>query len=395
MSDDLKIEVYSKDWCPYCKKAKAFLKSKGLTFEEIDINESDNFEVMQERTGNKTVPQIIINDQSLGGYDDIIELENRGEFSQLIGQEAVDYSKEEWELIIVGAGPAALNAALYAARKGIKLLLLTKDIGGQVINTNEIDNYLGKEGTTGAELIYDFWDHIRKYDVITVIGEKAVEVIDRDGKKVIKTDNQKEYITDTVIAATGAQKRHLGMKQEYVLTGKGVHYCTSCDGFLYSGQPVAVVGGGNSGLEAALDLAKIDCRVDLIELQDKLMGDDYLQERVHSNQNISVYTSTTVDQIIGEEQLESVIIKNVEDESTKELDVDGLFIEIGLIANSDFLSDTVELNKQKEIIINEKNETGVEGIWAAGDVTDILDKQIIISAAEGAKAALRVNQYLS
>jgi alkyl hydroperoxide reductase subunit F len=371
MSNDLKIEVYSKDWCPYCKKAKAFLKSKGLNFEEIDINQDDNFEVMQERTGNKTVPQIIINDQSLGGYDDIIELENKGEFSQLIGQEAKDYSQEEWELIIVGAGPAALNAALYGARKGIKLLLLTKDIGGQVINTNEIDNYLGKQGTTGAELIYDFWDHIRKYDVTTVIGEKAVEVIDRDGKKVIKTDNEKEYITDTVIAATGAQKRHLGMKQEYVLTGKGVHYCTSCDGFLYSGQPVAVVGGGNSGLEAALDLAKIDCKVDLIELQDKLMGDDYLQERVHSNQNISVYTSTTVEQIIGEDKLESVIIKNVEDDSTRELDVDGLFI------------------------INEKNETGVEGIWAAGDVTNIIDKQIITSAAEGAKAALRVNQYLS
>lgn len=395
MSDDLKIEVYSKDWCPYCKKAKAFLKSKGLDFEEIDINEGNNFEIMQERTGNKTVPQIIINNQSLGGYDDIIELENKGEFGELIGQESLDYSDEDWELIIVGAGPAALNAALYGARKGIKLLLLTKDIGGQVINTNEIDNYLGKQGTNGAELIYDFWDHIGKYDVTTVVGEKAVEVIDKDDRKIIKTDNNKEYLTDTVIAATGAQKRHLGMKQEYVLTGKGVHYCTSCDGFLYSGQPVAVVGGGNSGLEAALDLAKIDCKVDLIELQDKLMGDDYLQDRVYNNDNISVYTSTTVDQIIGEDKLQSVVIKNVEDDSTKELDVDGLFIEIGLIANSDFISDIVELNKQKEIKINNKNETGVEGIWAAGDVTDIMDKQIIISAAEGAKAALRVNQYLS
>jgi alkyl hydroperoxide reductase subunit F len=395
MSDDLKIEVYSKDWCPYCKKAKAFLKSKGLDFKEIDINEGNNFEIMQELTGNKTVPQIIINDNSLGGYDDIIKLENEGKFNELIGQETKDYSKEEWELIIVGAGPAALNAALYGARKGIKLLLLTKDIGGQVINTNEIDNYLGKQGTNGAELIYDFWDHIGKYNVTTVVGEKAVEVIDKDDKKIIKTDNDKEYLTDAVIAATGAQKRHLGMKQEYVLTGKGVHYCTSCDGFLYSGQPVAVVGGGNSGLEAALDLAKIDCKVDLIELQDKLMGDDYLQDRVYDNENISVYTSTTVDQIIGEDKLKSVVIKNVEDESTKELDVNGLFIEIGLIANSDFISDIVELNKQKEIKINNKNETGVEGIWAAGDVTDIMDKQIIISAAEGAKAALRVNQYLS
>ncbi len=394
MSNELKIEVYSKDWCPYCKKAKAFLKSKGLKFTEIDINEGDNYEVMQERTGNKTVPQIIINDQSLGGYDDIIALENKGEFNDLIGKETKDLSQMEWELIILGAGPAALNAALYAARKGLKLLLLTKDIGGQVITTNEIDNYLGKAETTGAELIYDFWDHIAKYEVETVIGEEAVEVADGAEGKIVKTDNGKEYSTKSVIVATGAQKRHLGLKQEYVLTGKGVHYCASCDAFLYKGQPVAVVGGGNSGLEAALDLAKIGCEVDLIELQDKLMGDEYLQDRVNNNQNITVYTSTTVDQIIGEDKLESVVIKNVNDETTKELDINGLFIEIGLVANSDFVSDRLETNKQKEIVINEKNETGVEGIWAAGDVTNIIDKQIIISAAEGAKAALRVNQYL-
>ena len=394
MSNELKIEVYSKDWCPYCKKAKAFLKSKGLSFTEIDINEGNNYEVMQERTGNKTVPQIIINDQSLGGYDDIIALENKGEFNALIGKDTKDLSQKEWELIILGAGPAALNAALYAARKGIDLLLLTKDIGGQVITTNEIDNYLGKADTTGAELIYDFWDHIAKYEVETVIGEEAVEVADGQPGKIVKTDNGKEYATKSVIVATGAQKRHLGMKQEYVLTGKGVHYCASCDAFLYKGQPVAVVGGGNSGLEAALDLAKIGCEVDLIELQDKLMGDEYLQDRVNASKKITVHTSTTVDQIIGEDKLESIVIKNISNESTKELDVNGLFIEIGLVANSDFVSSRVETNKQKEIIINERNETGVEGIWAAGDVTNIIDKQIIISAAEGSKAALRVNQYL-
>lgn len=184
------------------------------------------------------------------------------------------------------------------------------------------------------------------------------------------------------------------MKQEYVLTGKGVHYCASCDAFLYKGQPVAVVGGGNSGLEAALDLANIGCEVDLLEFQPKLMGDEYLQERINKNEKIKVHTSTTVAEIIGEDKLESIIIKNVDDDSTDELDINGLFIEIGLIANSDFVSDLVETNKQKEILINPKNETGVEGIWAAGDVTDIIDKQIIISAAEGAKAALRVNQYL-
>ncbi|ADQ14731.1 FAD-dependent oxidoreductase [Halanaerobium hydrogeniformans] len=395
MKKELKIEVYSKDWCPYCKKAKAFLKSKGLEFEEININEADNYEIMKKRTSNKTVPQIIINDKSLGGYDDIIELEKNGEFNQLIGRENIDYSEEEWELIILGAGPAALNASLYAARKGIKVLLLTKDIGGQVINTDEIDNYLGKAGTTGADLVYDFWSHISKYDIKTVIGEKATAVNSKNGQKIIKTDNDKEYLTKTVIIATGAKKRRLGMKQEYVLSGKGVHYCTNCDGFLYAEQAVAVVGGGNSGLEGALDLAKIGCEVDLIEIEPSLMGDEYLQEKIYNSDKIEVHTSAKVSEINGEEKLQSIVVESLNDSSQKELDVDALFIEIGLIANSDFVSDMVKLNQQKEIIINEKNETSEKGIWAAGDVSNIMDKQIIISAAEGAKAALRVNQHLA
>lgn len=394
MSKDLKIEVYSKEWCPYCKKAKAFLKSKSLKFEEIDIEEGNNYEIMKKKTERKTVPQIIINAKSIGGYEELIDLEKNGKFNEMIGREVKDLSTKEWELIILGAGPAALNAALYAARKGIDVLLLAQGIGGQVITTNEIDNYLGKAATTGADLIYDFWDHIAKYEVETVIGEKALGIESQADKKLIKTDNNKEYLSKSVIIATGAQKRHLGIKQEYVLTGKGVHYCASCDAFLYKNQPVAVVGGGNSGLEAALDLANIGCQVDLLEFQPQLMGDEFLQQRVAKNDSITVHTSTTVDQIIGEDKLESITIKNVDDGTIKELDINGLFIEIGLIANSDFVTDLLETNKQKEILINSKNETGVEGIWAAGDVTNIIDKQIIISAAEGAKAALRVNKYL-
>ncbi|MGM0548135.1 MAG: glutaredoxin 3 [Bacillota bacterium] len=395
MSKVLKIEVYSKDWCPYCKKAKAFLKSKNLDFQEIDIKKENNYEVMKKRTNNKTVPQIIINNQSLGGYDDLIELEKTGELNKILGVKTKDLSQTEWELIILGAGPAALNAALYAARKGIKLLVLTQDIGGQVITTNEIDNYLGKAGTNGADLIADFWDHLAKYEVKTVIGEEVIAIKEKANKKIIETDNKKKYSSQAVIIATGAKKRHLGLKQEYVLTGKGVHYCASCDAFLYKEQPVAVVGGGNSGLEAALDLANIGSEVDLIELESKLMGDQYLQNKVKANKNIRVHTETTVDQIIGEEKLESIIIKNAKDQSTKELNVNALFIEIGLIANSSFAKNLVETNKQQEIIIDQQNQTAAKGIWAAGDVTNIIDKQIIISAAEGAKAALRVNQYLA
>lgn len=393
MEKDKKIEVYSKEWCPYCKKAKAFLKSKGLDFREYDIKKENKMEEMFERTGNKTVPQIIINGKSIGGYDDMISLQKSGEFNELLDIKTNDYEDKNWELIIVGAGPAALNAALYGARKGIDLLLIAKDMGGQVIDTNEIDNYLGKGDIHGSDLIFDFWDHVHKYNISSLIGEEVVEITEKENKKLLKTDNNKEYLTDSVIIASGTEKRHLGMKQEYVLKGKGVHYCASCDGFLYSGQPVAVVGGGNSGLEASLDLAKIDCDVSLIEIEDSLMGDEYLQEKVKKNEKITVYTSHQIEEIIGEDKLESLIINSKNDKTT-ELDVDGLFVEIGLVANTDFVSDIIEVNQNKEIIINDKNETNIRGIWAAGDVTNIKDKQIITSAAEGAKAALRVNEYL-
>ncbi|RCW50427.1 MULTISPECIES: FAD-dependent oxidoreductase [unclassified Halanaerobium] len=395
MTDKLKIEVYSKGWCPYCKKAKAFLKSKNLDYIEYNIDNEEKFEEMKTRTGRKTVPQIIINGQCLGGYDDLIKLEKSGDLDNILGVKSEDYSQKKWDLIIIGAGPAGLNAVLYAARKGIDLLLISKDIGGQVIDTNEIDNYLGKAQINGDDLIMDFWDHIHNYDITAVIGEEILKIESQNGEHILRTDSEKEYIARSVIIASGAEKRHLGMKQEYVLKGKGVHYCISCDGYLYAGKRAAVVGGGNSGLEAALDLAKMDAEVILVEIMDYLMGDEVLREKVASSDKIDVYTSTSVKEIIGEDSLEAVILENKNTGEEKRIELDGLFIEIGLSAKSDFVPDIMERNKQKEIIINDKNETNIEGLFAAGDVSNIIDKQIVISAAEGAKAALRVNQYLS
>lgn len=392
--NDTNIEVYSKKWCPYCRKAKVFLKSKGFSFLEYDVGEEGRLAEMEERTGKKSVPQILIDDYHVGGYDDLIEMENSGSLNELLGIKGNDYSQRLWDLIIVGAGPAGLNAALYAARKGIKVLLLTEDLGGQVVDTNGIDNYIGKRKTNGFQLINDFWEHTQQYEIATIVGEKANEINAMKGEHRVISNNNREYKARTIIIASGAKKRHLGMKQEYILTGRGVHYCASCDGYLYAGRPVAVVGGGNSGLEASLDLAKLDCDVSLIEIQDELMGDQYLQKQIEKNDSIRVYKGTEVEKIKGEDKLESVVIRDNKTAEEKELSIDALFIEIGLVANSDFLNGMVETNERKEIIINENNETDVEGIWAAGDVTNIRDKQIIIAAAEGAKAVLRVNEYL-
>ena len=391
-AENRKIEIYSKKWCPYCRKAKAFLMSKGLTYIEYDIDDKSKAEEMARRTDRKTVPQIFINDNHIGGYTDLLEAEKSGDLNRLLGISPEDYTNKAWELIVIGAGPAGLNAALYAVRKGIDLLLISGDMGGQVIDTEDIGNYLGKKDATGEQLIYDFWEHLNQYNVKSVIGEKVERII--PGKEhVIRTDNGREYRSRAIIIASGTRKRRLGMRQEYVLTGKGVHYCAICDGYLYAGKNVAVVGGGNSGLEAALDLAKIDCNVSLIEIMDELMGDHYLQEQVRKNEKITVYTGNKIQEIKGEDRLESIVIQDKNGE-TKELEVEGLFIEIGLEPNTDFVSDILELNSRKEIVINENNETNIPGIWAAGDVTDIKDKQIIISTAEGARAALRVNEYL-
>lgn len=394
MENNINIELYSKKWCPYCRKAKAFLKTKGLSYKEYNVDNESKLAEMEERSGRKTVPQIFIDDQHIGGYTDMINMEKRGDLNKLLGISIEDFSQKKWELVIIGAGPAGLNAALYAARKGLDLLLISADMGGQVIDTEEIGNYLGKKDATGFSLMNDFWEHLSQYNFTSFIGESVERISAGEDYHTIKTDTGKKYKSKAIIIASGTTKRHLGMRQEYVLKGKGVHYCAICDGYLYAGKSVAVVGGGNSGLEASLDLAKLDCNVSLIEIQDNLLGDHYLQEQVNKSKNIEIYTGTVIDEINGEEKLESVKIKENNTGQTKELSIEGLFIEIGLEANSDFVKDTLEINSRKEILINENNETNVKGIFAAGDISNIKDKQIIISAAEGAKAALRANEYL-
>ena len=328
--------------------------------------------------------------------DDIIELEKRAEFNQLIGRETKDLSTKEWELVILGAGPAALNAALYAARKGIEVLLLTKDIGGQVITTNEIDNYLGKAETTGAELIYDFWDHISKYDVETVIGEEAVEIADKDNKKMIKTDNDKEYLTESVIIATGAEPRKLGLEKEDKFRGSGVSYCATCDGAFYKGDEIAVVGGGNVALEEADYLTQFGSKVYLIHRRSEFRGTEILSDRVKNNDKIEILWNNEVTEILGEDSLSGIVVENNKTGERKELsNVKGFFIAIGYDPRTELFEDDIELDEKKYIVTNRKQETNKEGIYAAGDVQDSSYRQVITSAAAGAKAAMEVNQYIT
>ena len=393
------IEIYTLTWCPYCNKAKSFLKSKGFSFKEYNIEESGVKKEMMKRTdGAKTVPQIFIDDQLVGGYDTMIEMKENGELYDLLNIEPGKNFDKLWDVIVIGAGPAGLNTALYGARKGLDILILSAALGGQMIDTGEIDNYLGVREVQGPHLMEAFWKHVDKYNVELELGEKVTEVNkEADKEIVVKTKGGQQGRAKTVVVASGTTNRELGVEGEKELKGQGVHYCATCDGYMYEGEPVAIVGGGNAGLEASLDLAKLGCEVDLIEVQPELTGDEVLSEKVYDRAEINVHTGTGVNKIVGADETEEVdvvVVEDMENGNRYRLDVNGVFIEIGLLPNSQFIKDRVEVNEMDEIVIDENNQTSVEGIWAAGDVTDIKDKQIIISSAEGAKTALRINEYL-
>ena len=372
------------------------LKSLGLDYTDYDITDNEELQQeMAERSGKKTIPQIFIDDQKIGGYDNLIELVSTGGLDDLIEFERPNCSKKDWDLAVIGAGPAGMTAAVYAARKGLKVLMVARDIGGQVLETDTIDNYLPEYGTSGPDLMQNFLKHLRNYKIDTLFGEEITDINPQPEGHILLTKSNKKINTRAVLIAAGTKKRQLGITGEHQLKDKGVSYCATCDGYIYENQPVAVVGGGNSGLEAALDMAKIATEVYLIIRGEQLSGDKSLQDKVNDSDKIEVCKSYQTTEIKGEQKVESIRIKNLNTGKERELNVKAIFIEIGLIPNTGFICEHLDINQGNEIIIDENNQTSIEGIFAAGDVTDIKDKQIIVSAAEGAKAALRANEYLS
>jgi len=295
-----------------------------------------------------------------------------------------------YDLIIIGAGPAGITASVYAARKGMSFLVISKDIGGQTIVNGEIENYTGYQFITGPELASKFEGHIKKYDSKVKEGEKVLSVEKEDNLVLIKTDKD-SYKSKTAIVASGTRWRELGVKGEEEFKNKGLTYCATCDGPLFAQKTVAIVGGGNSGLEAAIQLAKIAKHVYLIETMTSLKGDQILQDKLKKNKKVTILLDSRVTEVLGNKMVNGIKIKTKEQE--KSLSLEGIFVEIGLVPNSDFIN--VEKSNWHEIKINSKNETDIPGIFAAGDVSNIPEKQIIVAAGEGAKATLSAFKYLA
>ncbi len=295
------------------------------------------------------------------------------------------------DLIIIGGGPAGMTAAVYAARKMLDTLLLTKDLGGQMMWTREIENYLGFQYISGPELIGKFEEHVKRYPANIVYEEVTSLERSGDGTFLVRCGDT-EYRAKTVIIASGKRPRRLGVPGEIEYTGRGVGYCATCDGPLYAGRAVAVVGGGNSALQAAIELAAIAGEVFLV-VRGRFKADPVVVEKLEASRKIEILRGYVARGIYGGDTVEKFAVAAC-DGRERELAVQGVFVEIGLDPNTEFAAGIADLNEYKEIEVDCRTATAVPGLFAAGDVASGPDKQIIIAAGDGAKAALVAYEYL-
>ena len=301
-----------------------------------------------------------------------------------------------FETIIIGGGPAGMTAGVYLSRKMINTLLISPELGGQVLWTSDVENYPGYDVISGFELAMKFKEQLEENRIYLRIGDsvETLDIHDNSNGGILHTKQGAEYSFKSLIVASGKRSKLLNVPGEKEFTGKGVTYCATCDGPLYRNQNVAVIGGGNSALTAANDLLSLGCTVNVINFLPGLQADEILIEKAKAHGRIEFYTHYEVDEIYGETTVSGIKIHNRETGESTGINVTGVFIEIGLIPNVSFAGDIFKMNDDKEILINCRCETNIPGIYAAGDVTNVPDKQIIIAAGEGAKAALGVSKYL-
>jgi len=388
------ILIYTMYGCPFCLHAKAFLHERDIPFQEIVVTPgSEEWVQMREKTGSSSLPQVFIGEENVGGYAHLVDLEATGALYEKLGQNWRKSDTPLYDVIIVGAGPAGLSAAIYTIRKLMKTLIISKDVGGQVTWTNDVDNYLGFSQVNAAELVAKFESHVKTFGVEKVIG-KNVSAVDLAGRiKRVTLEDGKTYYGKTVVIATGGSHRPLKVPGEKELLAKGVSYCSTCDAPLFDDADVAVVGGGNSALEAVLDLVNIARRIYLISLT-PLTGDSLYQEKVRHSDKVEILTECRPTRILGDAMVQGIEYQSLMTGETHAVEVEGVFVEIGLLPNSSIFIDTLATNKKGEILVDKECRTGMAGVFACGDVTDVPYKQVVVAVGEGAKAALSAYEYL-
>ncbi len=307
-------------------------------------------------------------------------------------------SNSMYDLIIVGAGPAGMTAGIYAARKKLKTLIVTQDIGGQTAWSSDIENYPGFTMITGPDLVKKFEDHLEEFkdDVeLRLVPSGVKEIAKLKTYFKVSTGDGKSEHAKAVIIAGGKLPRPLGVKGEKEFLNKGVTYCAWCDGPLFAGKDVAIIGGGNAALDAALNIGKTVKQIYLVNIAPELTGDPVMIDKIKTALHMRIMNNTEVVEIRGGKLVQSILIKDHSTGTTKELPVEGVFVEVGSVPATNYLKELVKLNKSGEVVIDAENMSSVPGIYAAGDITDIIEKQIITAAGEGAKAAIEAAKYLA
>ena len=299
-----------------------------------------------------------------------------------------------YDLLVIGGGPAGLNAALYAKRKGLTTGIITQRIGGQLLNTSSVDNYLGISQVSGEELSEKYLSHLKELDV-GILDEAEVIKIEKIAKLFNTTlKDGTLYQSKTLLLATGSAPRKLEVPGEVEFSNRGVAYCAICDAPLFKDKNVIIAGGGNSAVEAAIDVAKFATHVTLVH-RSQLRADQILIDHMMSQSNINVFLQTQILEIVGDDKMTGVKVINKETSQERVIDADGIFIEIGNLPSNYLVKELVTLNQQGEVVVDEKNMTSLPGLYAAGDVTQMPYKQIVIAVADGAKAALAANEYIN
>ncbi|WP_312916960.1 alkyl hydroperoxide reductase subunit F [Stutzerimonas kunmingensis] len=306
-------------------------------------------------------------------------------------------AKDAFDVLVVGGGPAGAAAAIYAARKGIRTGVAAERFGGQVLDTMAIENFISVKETEGPKLARALEEHVREYEVDIMNLQRASQLIPAgdDGLHRVQFENGGELKAKTLILATGARWREMNVPGEQEYRGRGVAYCPHCDGPLFKGKRVAVIGGGNSGVEAAIDLAGIVAHVTLLEFGEELRADAVLQRKLNSLPNVRVLKMAQTTEVKGDGQkVTGLVYKDRTSDELHNVELEGIFVQIGLLPNSEWLKGTLELSRFGEIIVDAKGQTSIPGVFAAGDVTTVPYKQIVIAVGEGAKASLSAFDHL-
>ncbi|MBB5321591.1 alkyl hydroperoxide reductase subunit F [Marinobacter oulmenensis] len=401
LDDEAEFETFFSLSCQNCPDVVQALNLISILNPKIKHTSIDGalFQDEVERREVMAVPSVFMNGEPWGqGRMTLEEIVAKLDTNSAAKEAKKINERDPFDVLVVGGGPAGASAAIYAARKGIATGIAAERFGGQVADTMGIENLISVPYTEGPKLVSAMEQHVNEYDVDIMNMQRAEKLIpakEKGGLHEVRLENGATLQSKTLVLSTGARWRQMGVPGEEEYRNKGVAYCPHCDGPLFKGKRVAVIGGGNSGVEAAIDLAGIVGHVTLIEFGEEMRADEVLQKKLRSLDNVKIITSGQTTEIVGDNGKVSGL--NYTDRNTGEshhVELEGVFVQIGLVPNTEWLKGDIELSQHGEIIVNDRNETSIPGVFAAGDATTVPYKQIVISMGEGSKAALSAFDFI-